>query len=110
MVRHHSHPARQTVHKKDKDFFKKKIKLDEDIQLSIHKNYANHLSRKNLPDGEFDYVIVGSGMGALTCARLLVQADKRICILEAHDRIGGQMHVFQDTPTESAPGGAEFDV
>jgi len=95
---------------KNKDFFKKKIKLDEDIQLSAHKNYANHLSRKNLPDGEFDYVIVGSGMGALTCARLLVQADKRVCLLEAHDRIGGQMHVFQDSPTESAPGGAEFDV
>ena len=95
---------------KNKRFLQKQIKIDESIKLSKHENYSNHISRKNLPDGEFDHVVIGSGMGALSAARLLVQAGKRVLILEAHDRIGGQMHVFRDSPTESCPQGVEFDV
>ena len=95
---------------KEKRFLQKTIKIDESIKLSKHENYSNHISRKNLPSGDFDHVVIGSGMGALSCARLLVQAGKRVLILEAHDRIGGQMHVFRDAPTDSCPQGAEFDV
>lgn len=45
---------------------------------------------------EYDAIIIGSGIGALTTASLLSQLkNKKILILEKHWVIGGQTHVFK---------------
>jgi all-trans-retinol 13,14-reductase len=42
----------------------------------------------------YDYVIIGTGVAALTVGSLLVHAGYRICMLEAHDIPGGYAHTF----------------
>lgn len=44
---------------------------------------------------EYDYVFIGTGNAVLTCATLLVNAGKRVCMLEAHDIPGGYAHSFK---------------
>lgn len=42
----------------------------------------------------YDYLIIGTGMSALTAAALLANAGSRVCLLEAHDIPGGYAHTF----------------
>lgn len=51
----------------------------------------------------FDTVVIGAGVSGLTAARFLAQADHRVVVLEARDRIGGRTH------TERA-GGVSTDL
>lgn len=45
---------------------------------------------------EFDVIIIGSGMGALTVASLLAQfTDRRIAMIEQHFKFGGFTHIFK---------------
>lgn len=44
---------------------------------------------------KYDYLILGSGNSALTAAALLVNAGKKVCILEAHDIPGGYAQSFK---------------
>ena len=57
----------------------------------------------NLVPCDIDAIIVGSGIGGLSCAGLLSRSGKRVLVLEKHDRIGGCTHVFKKK-------GYEFDV
>jgi phytoene dehydrogenase-like protein len=43
----------------------------------------------------YDYVIIGTGISALTVGALLAHSGRRICMLEAHDIPGGYGHSFQ---------------
>lgn len=43
----------------------------------------------------YDYVLIGSGMSALTVAALLAKKKYKVCILEAHDTAGGYAHSFK---------------
>lgn len=42
----------------------------------------------------YDYLIVGTGMSALSVGALLAHAGYKICMLEAHDKPGGYAHTF----------------
>ena len=44
---------------------------------------------------EYDYVIVGTGMAALSVGALLAHSGQRVCMLEAHDKPGGYAHTFK---------------
>ncbi len=44
---------------------------------------------------DFDYVVIGSGMGGLSVASLLARAGQRVAVLEAHDTPGGYAHSFR---------------
>jgi phytoene dehydrogenase-like protein len=47
-------------------------------------------------ENSYDVIIIGSGMGALTCASLLAQVrKKRVLVLERHFKLGGFTHVFR---------------
>ncbi len=43
---------------------------------------------------EFDFVIIGSGLGGLSCAYMLASEGYKVCILEKNHQIGGALQVF----------------
>lgn len=43
----------------------------------------------------YDYIIIGTGMAALTAGALLANAGYKVCLLEAHDIPGGYAHTFK---------------
>ena len=43
----------------------------------------------------FDAVVIGSGLGGLTCAALLAKTGKRVLVLERHYTAGGFTHSFK---------------
>ncbi len=51
---------------------------------------ARYASRPN-----YDVLIVGTGMAALSLGALLAHSGRKVCLLEAHDRAGGYVHTFQ---------------
>ncbi len=51
----------------------------------------------------YDVIVVGSGLGGLTCANRLARADHRVLLLEHHTRLGGLATWFRR-------GGHIFDV
>jgi all-trans-retinol 13,14-reductase len=54
---------------------------------------------------EFDAIVIGSGIGGLTCASLLARFyKKRVLLIEKHFKFGGYSHSFQ------RPGGYSWDV
>lgn len=49
----------------------------------------------NDSNSAFDVIVIGSGMGGLTCASLLSQLGrKRVLVLERHFKLGGFTHTF----------------
>jgi prolycopene isomerase len=50
--------------------------------------------RKFLLSTDFDAIVIGSGIGGLTCAALLAQSGKRVCVLEQHSAVGGYAQHF----------------
>ena len=45
---------------------------------------------------DFDVIVIGSGMGGLTCAALLAKQGHRVLVLEQHDVAGGCTHTYLD--------------
>lgn len=47
------------------------------------------------PDEEFDVIVIGSGIGGLSAARMFAEfGGKRVLVLEQHYTLGGMMHEF----------------
>jgi len=51
--------------------------------------------RREARHDRYDAVVVGSGLGGLSCAALLARAGKRVLVCERHDRPGGYAHAFR---------------
>lgn len=47
------------------------------------------------PEGHFDYIVIGSGIGGMCCAALLAKLGKRVLVLEQHYEPGGFTHTFK---------------
>lgn len=54
----------------------------------IRKGHAE-TKKKGRTGGDFDCVIVGSGINSLVAAALLANAGKRVCVLERNSELGG---------------------
>ncbi len=50
---------------------------------------------KDVPEGTWDYIVIGSGMGGMTTAALLSKIGKRVLVLEQHYVPGGFTHSFK---------------
>lgn len=64
------------------------------------------IGRRYRPDRlaeRYDVVVVGSGIGGLTCAALLAELGRRVCVLEQHYTAGGYTHSYERN-------GYEWDV
>ena len=59
--------------------------------------------RQHPPEGDHDAIIIGSGMGGMTCAALMAREGRRALVLERHYTAGGFTHVFKRN-------GYEWDV
>jgi monoamine oxidase len=56
-----------------------------------------------------DILIIGAGAAGLLAARELAAAGRRVCLLEARDRVGGRVHTIQPAGfTQPIEAGAEF--
>lgn len=44
--------------------------------------------------GEYDIIVIGSGMGGLSCAALSAKYGSRVICLESHIKVGGSAHTF----------------
>jgi phytoene dehydrogenase-like protein len=60
-----------------------------------------------MPSEDWDAVVIGSGLGGLSCAAYLAAAGKRTLVLEAHYVAGGNSQVFR---RRHRGRGYEFDV
>lgn len=47
------------------------------------------------PRGHYDSIIIGSGIGGLTCANLLAREGLRVLLLERHSVVGGYCSTFR---------------
>lgn len=54
-------------------------------------------------DDNYDVVIIGSGMGGMSCGLILAKEGKKVCILEKNAQIGGTLQTFKRD-------GAKFDT
>lgn len=43
----------------------------------------------------FDAIVIGSGIGGLTCGAFLARSDKKVLVLEQHSKLGGYAHNFK---------------
>jgi len=50
---------------------------------------------KDATPGPWDYLVIGSGMGGMSCAALLTRLGKRVLVLEQHRVPGGFTHTFK---------------
>ncbi|MBI4830042.1 MAG: NAD(P)/FAD-dependent oxidoreductase, partial [Candidatus Lindowbacteria bacterium] len=53
-----------------------------------HKEHREHKS-------QWDTIVVGSGLGGLSCAGLLSKNGKKVLVLEKHKKVGGYAHQFK---------------
>ncbi len=47
-----------------------------------------------IPDKEYDFVIIGSGLGGLGCAYILAREGYSVIVLEKNNQLGGNLQVF----------------
>ena len=59
--------------------------------------------RQHPPEGDYDAILIGSGMGCMTCAALMARAGRRPLVLERHYTAGGFTHSYDRN-------GYEWDV
>lgn len=73
-------------------------------QLSATNNKPEIRSKRSLLHDKFslakvpedlDYIVIGSGMGGLTCAAILARLGRKVLVLEQHNDVaGGGTHMF----------------
>lgn len=59
----------------------------------VHESVSGRLRAAGKP--EADYVVIGSGIGGLSCGALLARYGEDVLVLESHDLPGGAAHSFE---------------
>ena len=77
--------------------------INKDFKNHSIRNIRDRFSKRKIPDN-IDVIIIGSGIGSLTCAGLLSRVGKRVLVLEQHYIAGGSTHTFEDKGYEFETG------
>lgn len=72
--------------------------------MALNWNLLPEAENTNLGENQFDAVIIGTGLGGLSCAAAFARQGFKPLVLEQHDKPGGYATTFK------RPGGFEFDV
>ncbi|MDH4367899.1 MAG: NAD(P)/FAD-dependent oxidoreductase [Dehalococcoidia bacterium] len=65
---------------------------------SVNRDWSRHTKP------EYDVIVIGSGLGGLTCANMLAKAGRSVLLLEQHSKLGGLATWFE------RKGGHIFDI
>src|SRR5579872_154204 len=65
---------------------------------------AMPVAAQDAPSGEFDAIVIGAGLGGLSCAAAFARQGFKPLVIEKHDKPGGYATAFR------RPGGFLFDV
>ena len=77
---------------------------------SSHHHHASTSLRSTATDEEVDCIVIGSGIGGLSCAGLLAATGRTVKVLEKHYEIGGCAHEFyMDMDGKTVPSAAIKD-
>lgn len=74
-------------------FIKLCIKLKSQKIPYKKPDLQKRISSKEIPEN-IDYLIIGSGLSGLMSAAFLSKLNKKVVVLEQHDRAGGCLHTF----------------
>jgi len=67
------------------------MSLEPEYEKPTYPGTGNGLSGDS---GEYDIVVIGSGMGGLSCAALSAKYGSKVLCLESHIKVGGSAHTF----------------
>jgi len=87
---------------KPKEYSSRKFIKTEEVPKHSGEINRDGFSQKKVPK-DLDAIIIGSGIGGLSCAAFLSKVGKRCLVLEQHYIAGGCTHSFEDK-------GYEFDT
>ncbi len=77
--------------------------------MKIKRKCSGKIIAEALGMEKFDVIIVGAGAAGLMAAKILCDAKKKVCILEARDRVGGRVHtLIKKGFSKPVEAGAEF--
>ena len=69
------------------------MSMEEEYEKPTYPGTGNGLSGGE-DDKDYDIIVVGSGMGGLSCAALSAKYGSKVLCLESHIKVGGSAHTF----------------
>jgi len=70
------------------------MSLEEKYEKPTYPGTGNGMSGGEDGDNEYDIIVIGSGMGGLSCAALSAKYGSKVLCLESHIKVGGSAHTF----------------
>lgn len=67
------------------------MSMTEKYEKPTYKGTGNGLGGD---EGEYDIIVIGSGMGGLSCGALSAKYGSKVLVLESHIKVGGSAHTF----------------
>ena len=70
------------------------MSMEEKYEKPTYPGTGNGMSGGEDGQTEYDIIVIGSGMGGLSCAALSAKYGSKVLCLESHIKVGGSAHTF----------------